>query len=110
MAEIHDVIIIGAGQAGLACAYYLRRASVEFVMLDSQEGPGGAWRHGWDSLTLFSPASYNSLPGWLMPAGSATRYPGRDEVVDYLARYEARYGFRVERPVRVEVVRKAREP
>lgn len=103
--ETLDVVVIGAGQAGLASAYYLRRAGVNFVMLDAEEGPGGAWRHAWDSLRLFSPASFSSLPGWMMPAQAETTYPGRDEVVDYLARYEARYQFRIERPVLVTSVR-----
>ncbi|MFC7066155.1 FAD-dependent oxidoreductase [Brucella rhizosphaerae] len=43
--DIFDVVVIGAGQAGLASAYYLRRAGVSFVILDAEEGPGGAWRH-----------------------------------------------------------------
>jgi cation diffusion facilitator CzcD-associated flavoprotein CzcO len=39
-------VVIGGGQAGLAAAYYLRRASLEFVVLDAQAEPGGAWPHG----------------------------------------------------------------
>lgn len=99
----HDrhVVIIGGGQAGLSLAYYLKRAGVDFVVLDAEPAPGAAWRHGWDSLRLFSPAEWSSLPGWLMPA---TGFPGRAEVVDYLAAYEARYGFDVRRPVRVDAV------
>ncbi|WP_225011289.1 FAD-dependent oxidoreductase, partial [Klebsiella pneumoniae] len=64
-----DVAIIGGGQAGLATAYHLRRAGIDFVILDGEVAPGGAWRHGWDSLRLFSPAAYSSLPGWPMPPG-----------------------------------------
>lgn len=103
--ETLDVVLIGAGQAGLASAYYLRRAGVNFVMLDAQEGPGGAWRHAWKSLHLFSPASFSSLPGWMMPAKTEAAYPARDEVLDYLARYEDRYQFPIERPVTVQSVR-----
>src|SRR3546814_4940112 len=62
-----DIVIIGGGQMGLSLGYYLRRAGADFVILDAEAGPGGAWRHGWDSLRLFSPAGYSSLPGWLMP-------------------------------------------
>jgi len=58
-----DVVVIGGGQAGLAVAYYLRRAGLDFVVLDAADGPGGAWPHAWDSLRLFSPATYSSLPG-----------------------------------------------
>lgn len=52
-----DVIVIGGGQAALATAYFLRRTGLSFMLLDAEEGPGGAWRHGWDSLRLFSPAT-----------------------------------------------------
>jgi len=103
MDEPLDVVVIGGGQAGLASAYFLRRAGLRFTILDGEQGPGGAWLHAWDSLRLFSPAQWSSLPGWPMPA-SPDGYPQRDAVVDYLARYEARYGFNVERPVEVEAV------
>ena len=61
-----DVAVIGAGQAGLAVAYYLRRTSLRFALFDAEPEPGGAWRHGWESLRLFSPARYSSMPGWPM--------------------------------------------
>lgn len=100
----HDVIVIGGGQAGLATAYYLRRAGLSFVILDAGEGPGGAWAHTWDSLHLFSPAAFSSLPGWPMPAGDTDAFPTRDAVIAYLTRYERRYGFAIERPCVVEAV------
>ncbi len=102
--ETRDIVIIGGGQMGLSLGYYLRRAGADFLILDAEEGPGGAWRHGWDSLRLFSPAGYSSLPGWLMPPPAHKGYPTRDDVVDYLRRYEARYEFPLRRPVRVESV------
>lgn len=104
MRKDHDVIVIGGGQAGLAVAYYLRRAGLSFVVLDAGEGPGGAWVHTWDSLHLFSPAAFSSLPGWPMPAGEANAFPTRNEVIAYLGRYEQRYGFAIERPYVVEAV------
>ncbi len=100
----HDVVVIGGGQAGLAVAYYIRRAGLDFVVLDAEERPGGAWRHTWDSLRLFSPAGYSSLPGWPMPPSQAKGFPTRDEVVDYLSRYELRYGFAIARPCEIEAV------
>lgn len=102
--QTHDIIIIGGGQMGLSLGYYLRRAKADFLILDAEDGPGGAWRHGWDSLRLFSPAGYSSLPGWLMPPPSHKGYPTRDDVRDYLARYEERYELPIQRPVRVETV------
>lgn len=105
--ETHDIIIIGGGQMGLSLGYYLRRAKADFLILDAEHGPGGAWRHGWESLRLFSPAGYNSLPGWLMPPPDHKGYPTRDDVLDYLTRYEERYQLPVRRPVRVEAVERA---
>ncbi|MBT2558372.1 NAD(P)/FAD-dependent oxidoreductase [Hymenobacter sp. ISL-91] len=104
-----DVLVIGAGQSGLAVGYYLRRAGLNFVLLDDQPAPGGAWLHGWNSLRLFSPADASSLPGWLMPRPSAadSSFPTRDAVLDYLTRYEQRYELPVRRPVRVAAVRLA---
>jgi cation diffusion facilitator CzcD-associated flavoprotein CzcO len=98
-----DVAIVGGGQAGLAAGYYLRRTGLSFVILDAGTAPGGAWRHGWESLRLFSPARYSSLPGWLMPGGTDD-YPTRAEAIDYLTRYEERYALPVRRAVRVNGV------
>lgn len=99
-----DVVVIGGGQAGLATSYFLRRSSLSYVVLDGEPAPGGAWRHAWPSLRLFSPAQWSSLPGWPMPALDE-EYPTREQVIDYLARYEARYALPVVRPVEVFAVR-----
>ena len=99
--ENWDIVVIGAGQAGLAVGYYLRRTSWSWTVLDGEVGPGAAWRHGWDSLRLFSPAQWSSLPGRPMPAG-ADGMPSRDNVLDYFAAYEARYTLPIQRPVRVQ--------
>ena len=105
--QVVDVLVIGAGQSGLAVGYYLRRAGLAFVLLDDQAQPGGAWPHGWDSLHLFSPADASSLPGWLMPRPADDSFPARDAVVSYLTQYEQRYELPVQRPVRVQAVRAA---
>jgi len=110
LGQAYDVVIIGGGQAGLAASYSLRRTDLSFVVLDAEDEPGGAWPHMWDSLRLFSPAAYSSLPGWLMPgagadAGAAT--PARAAVVEYLRQYEARYQVPIQRPVWVQAVRHA---
>lgn len=101
----YDVVVIGGGQAALSVGFYLRRTGLDYVLLDAQARPGGAWLKAWDSLRLFSPAQWSSLPGWLFP-GRPDRYPTRDEVIDYLARYEARYRLPALRPVTVEAVRR----
>ncbi|WP_251050472.1 FAD-dependent oxidoreductase [Streptomyces sp. ISL-86] len=104
MTRSTDVVVIGGGQSGLAAGYHLRRLGVEFVILDAQAEPGGAWQHAWDSLPLFSPAAYSSLPGRLMPPQPGEVYPDAGHVVAYLADYEKRYELPVRRGVRVEGV------
>ncbi|MEU9472176.1 ArsO family NAD(P)H-dependent flavin-containing monooxygenase [Streptomyces avermitilis] len=106
MTHTVDVVVIGGGQAGLAAGYHLRRKKLDFVILDAQDEPGGAWRHTWDSLHLFSPAAFSSLPGRLMPAQSGEEYPDAHHVVGYLADYDQRYDLPVHRPVRVDSVRR----
>jgi putative flavoprotein involved in K+ transport len=81
-----EVIVIGAGQAGLAMGYFLAQQGRHFVILDSAPSIGAAWRARWDSLTLFTPRRYDSLPGLEFP-GDAGGYPMRDEVIEYLERY-----------------------
>lgn len=100
MKDIFDTIVIGGGQSGLACGYYLRRAKLNFLILDKQHVSGGAWLNAWQSLTLFSPAEYSSLPGWLMPK-SGNKFPLRLEVIDYLSKYEEHYQLNVKRGVEV---------
>lgn len=104
--ESLDVVVIGGGQAALSVAYFLRRTARSHVLLDAEDAPGGAWRHGWPSLRLFSPAGASSISGWPMPAGQPG-FPTRDQVIDYLARYEVRYQIPVLRPVWVTSVERS---
>ncbi|MEV5491499.1 ArsO family NAD(P)H-dependent flavin-containing monooxygenase [Streptomyces bobili] len=101
MSHTTQVVVIGGGQSGLAAGYHLRRLGIDFVILDVRTTPGGAWQHAWDSLRLFSPAAYSSLPGRLMPAQTGQTYPDAQHVVQYLTDYEKRYELPVVRPVRV---------
>lgn len=99
-----DSIVIGAGQAGLAAAWHLQRAGLSFEVLEAGADAAGSWPHYYDSLRLFSPGRYCSLPGMPFP-GPADAYPTRDEVVRYLRGYAAHFGFPIrtgQRVVRVE--------
>lgn len=103
--EIYDTIVIGGGQAGLSTAFYLRRKKLNFLVLDENEKPGGAWLHTWDSLRLFSPVEYSSLHGWKMPK-SEQEFPTKIEFISYLETYEKRYGFPVKRKTRAIKIEK----
>lgn len=98
-----DVVVIGAGQAGLSASYHLLRKDADFVVLDANDGPGGAWRHRWQSLTLGAAHRVHDLPG--LPLGDAdpTR-PASEVVADYYARFEREYDVPVRRPVHVDRV------
>ena len=116
-----DVVVIGAGQAGLSAAYHLRRrgflparhaaADAEtFVVLDAGARPGGAWQHRWESLRMATVNGIHELPGYAVPpADPATA--ARDALPPYFAAYEERHGLDVLRPVTVTAVRRAdRDP
>lgn len=81
-----DTVVIGGGQAGLAAGYYLSQGKRDFVILDAHERAGDSWRTRWDSLRLFTPASFNGLPGMPFPK-SAHRFPTKDEMAAYLESY-----------------------
>ena len=91
----YEVVIVGAGQAGLAIGYLLGRQGRRIVILDRASSVGAAWRERWESLTLFTPRCYDSLPGLPFP-GDPEGYPGRDEVIDYLERYAATFELPIE--------------
>jgi putative flavoprotein involved in K+ transport len=85
-----DVIVVGGGQAGLAMGWHLAERGLSFVILDAGPKIGDVWRSRWDSLALFTPVQYDSLPGMPFP-GSADTYPTKDQVADYLQAYAANF-------------------
>ena len=112
-AAVADVVVIGAGQAGLATAGELVRRGLrpgrELVVLDAEEGPGGAWRHRWDSLTIGGGRRIADLPRF--PAGDLDEAaPSNIVLPRYYRRYEEARGLRVLRPVRVTSVRSTQVP
>jgi putative flavoprotein involved in K+ transport len=90
-----DVAVVGAGQAGLAIGYFLKREGREFTILERAEAFAPAWRERWDSLTLFTPRRYSALPGLDFP-GDPDGYPARDDVIAYLERYAETFELPVE--------------
>ncbi|GII58323.1 oxidoreductase [Planotetraspora thailandica] len=102
-----DVVVIGAGQAGLSSAYFVRRFGLGFVVLDAETGPGGAWRHRSPTLTMEKIHGIFDLPG---VRRTPEIDPGRraaEAVPEYFAAYERETGLPVLRPVKVRSVRDA---
>ena len=93
--ERFDVVIVGAGQAGLAMGYFLARQGRRFVILEAAESIGAAWRTRWESLRLFTSRRYSALVGLDFP-GDPDGYPTRDEVIAYLEQYAAAFDLPVE--------------
>lgn len=96
----HGVVVVGAGQAGMAMGYFLKRQEQKFLILEAST-IASAWRARWDSLVLFTSRRYSSLPGLPFP-GDPDGYPTRDEVIAYLTDYAARFDLPIEEhlPVR----------
>ncbi|MET3982852.1 FAD-dependent oxidoreductase [Streptomyces sp. PvR034] len=99
-----DVVVIGAGQAGLSSAYHLGRAGLEHVVLDHAPRPGGAWQFRWPSLTYGKVHGMYALPGMELVGADPGR-PSSEVIGEYFAAYEERFGLRVLRPVDVTAVR-----
>jgi putative flavoprotein involved in K+ transport len=99
-----EVVVIGGGQAGLAIGYLLAQQGRRFTILEAAREAAAAWRTRWDSLKLFTPVRYDSLPGLTFP-GDPDSYPGRDDVVAYLTDYAQRFELPVEFNSRVRCVR-----
>jgi putative flavoprotein involved in K+ transport len=100
MTERYDTVVVGGGQAGLVTGYYLQQRDQDFVVLDAGRRVGDPWRSRWDSLRVFTPARYTSLPGMAFPA-SPYYFPAKDEVADYLESYADRFDLPVELDHRV---------
>ena len=105
-----EVVVVGAGQAGLSSAYHLRRTGYEpgrdFVVLDHSPAPGGAWQFRWSTLTYDRVHAMNALPGMEL-TGADPRRPSSEVVGEYFAAYERAFDLRVRRPVHVRAVREA---
>ncbi|MGZ3119794.1 flavin-containing monooxygenase [Streptomyces sp. H62] len=101
-----DVAVIGGGQSGLATAHALLRRGLRPVVLEASDRAAGSWPRYYDSLTLFSPARYSSLPGMPFPGADRDRYPHRDEVVAYLTAYAGRLDADIRTNCRVRAVRR----
>jgi putative flavoprotein involved in K+ transport len=86
-----DVLVVGAGPAGLAVAACLRRRGVDVLVVDRGEGVGDSWRKRYDRLHLHTPRVQSALPGLRMPRRFG-RWVAKDDVARYLQDYAAHSG------------------
>jgi cation diffusion facilitator CzcD-associated flavoprotein CzcO len=116
-----DVVVIGAGQAGLSAAYHLQRRGFvpagsgaegrdpadgppgSYIVLDAEDGPGGAWRHRWKSLLMATVNGISDLPGIPQPAVDPEE-ASSSFLTRYFGGYEEQLALAIERPVRVRTV------
>jgi putative flavoprotein involved in K+ transport len=104
----HAVIVVGAGQAGLAAAYHLGRRGIDFVVLEADERVGDVWRRRYDSLRLYSPAKYDALPGLPFPLPGHA-FPTGGQMGDYLEGYVRHHALPIRTGVRVDGLRASRD-
>jgi cation diffusion facilitator CzcD-associated flavoprotein CzcO len=81
-----QVIIVGAGPAGLAVGACLRRTQIPFLILEQAESVGASWRGHYDRLHLHTPKAHSALPYLPFPK-DYPRYPSREQVIRYLETY-----------------------
>ena len=98
-----DVLVIGAGQAGLSAAYHLRRTGTAHLVVDAETGPGGAWRHRWPTLAMATVNGITELPGSVVPPADGTA-AARTVLPKYFGDYESEYDLRVRRPLSIRRV------
>ena len=101
--ETHDLVVVGAGSAGLATAALLERAGVHALLLEAGPEPGAAWRERYDRLRLHTPRGFSALPGLRLPRRYG-RWVRRDDLLEYLADYAATHGLEVRTGTRVRRV------
>jgi putative flavoprotein involved in K+ transport len=89
-----DVLIIGASQAGLAVAHCLKEKNISFLIIGKELNIGDVWRNRYDSLVLFTPRWYSSLPG-LPLEGDLNGFATKNEIADYLERYAMHFNLPV---------------
>ena len=98
--SVFEVIVIGAGQSGLAIGRQLQQQGRTFLIVDAGGEVGHVWRSRWDSLTLFTAARYSGLPGLPFP-GDPDSYPTKDAAAQYLRDYATTFGLPIRHHTRV---------
>src|SRR5260370_11024033 len=108
--DVHreEIIIVGAGQAGLSMGYWLKRKPRSLLLREAGQRMGESWRRRYDSLVLFTPRRYSALPGLDMPDDPEGR-PTKDEMADYLQTYADHVALPIQMDTRVVAMQKHEE-
>lgn len=103
-----DFIVIGAGQAGMAISYYLTQNKNNFIVVDASEEIGSQWLKRWDSLTLFTGAEYNNLPGLKFPHPKGY-YANKYDIANYLKSYVEKFKIPIEFNQKIKKLKKVED-
>lgn len=105
--DVHrnEIIVVGAGHAGLSMGYWLRQQQRSFLLLEAGPRIGNSWRKRYDSLVLFTPRRYSALPGLVFPGDPEGR-PTKDEMADYLQTYADHFALPIQMDTRVVGIQK----
>ncbi|HNW58428.1 MAG TPA: NAD(P)/FAD-dependent oxidoreductase [bacterium] len=107
---IYDVIIVGAGQAGLGTSYFLTQAGHTHLVLEKGQ-IGESWRsQRWDSFKLNSPNFMNGLPGMSYAGPEPDGFWRRDDLVSYFEHYVSYFHLPVRTCTSVTAVECAEDP
>src|SRR5712692_6989689 len=90
-----EIIVVGAGQAGLSLGCWLKRQQCSFLLLEAGPRIGESWRKRYDSLVLFTPRRYSALPGLPFPGDPEGR-PTKGEMADYLEAYADHFALPIQ--------------
>ena len=85
-----NVLILGAGPAGLAIAARLKRAGISFDILEASAFVGNAWRNHYDRLKLHTARDLSHLPFVPFPR-TYPEYVTRQQLVDYMDHYARQF-------------------
>ena len=108
MASEEDVIVVGAGQAGLAASRELGILGIDHLVLERAR-VAETWRRRWDSFCLVTPNWTMSLPGFAYAGDEPEGHVPRDEIVRYLEAYADSFRAPVHEGVDVESVKNERD-
>jgi putative flavoprotein involved in K+ transport len=101
--ESYEIVVVGAGAAGLATAKLLHDGGLSPLVLEAGAEPGAAWRDRYDRLRLHTPRLLSGLPGLRIPRRYG-RWVGRDDLLEYFRDYTAVHDLDVRVNCRVDRV------